>query len=1326
MVPLKEYADFVLLADADDVVLDARQHVSAFSIQVFDSPVGQGLKEQVDVRRILAQESGDVEGSDERAQELVDRIDSLRRGALNREEQIRLGIVLGQLLLPPTAQRFFEASRSKVANVRLRLRLPDALSVFPWEYIYLCQGEGTPTYNNFVALDPRFSIVRHEALPVAADWSQTTQRRILMAMASPGPYDTYPMLTNLPDEQQRVRKAMATIQGASIDFVPSYQAWQEGQLIPSATQPGIVRGLDDGQRDIFHFSGHGDVAEEMDPQRFGVLIGEGMIVLGDEHNHAAPLCAGRLAQMLCSRSIRLVVLGACHSAWRPSADPWGSVARSLLDVGIPAVVAMQFTVSDKMAAAFSAAFYTALLPGNPIDYAVAAARSAMFQASQDDHANNRDWGVPVLYLRAPNGQIFSPIADVKAARAASVLVEQRMQEHVNAILPEYVGRNLTALRTKFLGAQRATVSDSPLQGVVEVYWPSDLDHPEDRPPADAPAPEGAARCPCRLVPFTLADRELFTGREVEINELLRGVGEERVFVLHGAAGVGKTSLVLAGAIPCLLKCQVAVAHLAGYDHAVTDLRAALISRMPSLDTAIPQASSLAHLVERFCQETGGSLILVLDQFERFVGPETDTATRESFIDDLSLTLQSLSPKLFRLLIVARSDTLLPMRVLTSRLSGLLDAAQHLGPLTNAQASQVLKGSLALPRSALIVDGSFIQQRLVPDLDMLTPDLPGQVDTWQLQVLCYWLCRAATRSASGEHRIDQALYDQVSEGKGAASIVASHVQQSLRQRLGWDEEQCGYGIQAIEALLAPDAPRAMTQAAIIHALGDKAQHAGAILQDLAKVDLLATERGEDERRYALAAHALRAASIPLVSRTTQQRLEAGPEMDRVWASWLTRDALATRDQLAFLAQAGDHLKLKPAQTMLLLRSAVAQDAWTSTYYQRAKRSDRLGQAIIQIEGDVGENGVPLAREEDVASIRHLLSLAESETVTQAAVTKRDPKTRQTAALALLAAKPQQAEDRLDQALSARVGGLRRWWRRAELIGALAEADTGVAEGLEKQRAALRLGPYLWRVWRRMVRQRWSLALHTAGAAIGVGIAVGLLRAMISYYHAAVIAVQFAINSYWGMWLGAALGLAFFVANLTDLAPNVPKGARSGQHAIRQLTMRLLLPTFAFTVIHTLVLVMNGSGLVNHGHLVLASAAVGAGIALAHLTPDAGRRHVRALLAYARMALVCLVYFVVERQLISAGYVDDAVIPVWDPDQYNIFAFRQGQPWEHLVGSPSNRPKWRNGLALADAVLVGAFLMAGLSFGHLLADWVLARIIRLSGDSSDSEDILRQPS
>jgi uncharacterized RDD family membrane protein YckC len=142
------------------------------------------------------------------------------------------------------------------------------------------------------------------------------------------------------------------------------------------------------------------------------------------------------------RSLRLVVLNACEGARSAVDDPFGGVAQALVRQGIPAVIAMQFEISDPAAVVFSQSFYQALADLLPADEAMVEARRAIFAAS-----NEVEWATPVIYLRAPDGQIF-------ASDPSGIADRQRHQEAERQRLEEERQREEEAERQRQEEAER--------------------------------------------------------------------------------------------------------------------------------------------------------------------------------------------------------------------------------------------------------------------------------------------------------------------------------------------------------------------------------------------------------------------------------------------------------------------------------------------------------------------------------------------------------------------------------------------------------------------------------------------------------------------------------------------------------------------------------------------------------------------------------------------------------------------------------------------------------------------------------------------------------
>ena len=109
--------------------------------------------------------------------------------------------------------------------------------------------------------------------------------------------------------------------------------------------------------------------------------------------------------------LQLVVLNSCQGARTTMGDPFAGVATTLIQSGVPAVVAMQFEISDDAAIVFAEELYTNLIGRqDPIDAAVAEARKAIFV-----EIDELEWATPVLFLRDPD----DPAVHVRRGRRAA-------------------------------------------------------------------------------------------------------------------------------------------------------------------------------------------------------------------------------------------------------------------------------------------------------------------------------------------------------------------------------------------------------------------------------------------------------------------------------------------------------------------------------------------------------------------------------------------------------------------------------------------------------------------------------------------------------------------------------------------------------------------------------------------------------------------------------------------------------------------------------------------------------------------------------------------
>lgn len=292
-----------------------------------------------------------------------------------------IGRQLFDALFPKTIYSCYRQSRehAKREGKRLRLRLHlDApeLALLPWEFLFdaaegdhLAPNEETPL-TRYIALERAI-----ESLTVAPPL------RILGMIAAP---QNQQML----DVAQEKKTVEALLSG----LVESRMV--ELDWVPGQTVRDLDRKLREQAWHILHFIGHAS----FDEQR-----GEGYIVLADSNGNSHFLSAIELGAVL-SRcpTLRLVVLNACEGARASEHNLFSSTGAALLQRGIPAVISMQYNITDLAAVDFAQNFYDALARHLPVDAAVTEAR--YWLRLNPEVAT--EWGTPVLYMRAPDGNLF--------------------------------------------------------------------------------------------------------------------------------------------------------------------------------------------------------------------------------------------------------------------------------------------------------------------------------------------------------------------------------------------------------------------------------------------------------------------------------------------------------------------------------------------------------------------------------------------------------------------------------------------------------------------------------------------------------------------------------------------------------------------------------------------------------------------------------------------------------------------------------------------------------------------------------------------------------
>jgi len=266
------------------------------------------------------------------------------------------------------------------AGLRLRLMLSDApeLAQLPWESLY------DKRRRRFLALWRRTSLVRYLELPDPPSPLTVQPPLHVLVMIGPSP-DGYSPL-DVEQEWTKLREALRGLDQEAERVTV--------ERLERPTLGALLERLRAGEFHVFHFIGHGGFDPELD---------DGVLILEDASGGIQQVTGEDLGGLLNDHeAMRLAVLNACEGARADATDPFAGTAQSLIQQGLPAVVAMQFEITDEAAITFTKGLYGAVADGDPIDAALVEARKAIRYGL----GNLVEWATPVLYLRAPDGRIF--------------------------------------------------------------------------------------------------------------------------------------------------------------------------------------------------------------------------------------------------------------------------------------------------------------------------------------------------------------------------------------------------------------------------------------------------------------------------------------------------------------------------------------------------------------------------------------------------------------------------------------------------------------------------------------------------------------------------------------------------------------------------------------------------------------------------------------------------------------------------------------------------------------------------------------------------------
>lgn len=330
-----------------------------------------------------------------------------RAALLAPGEREELGEKLFQMLFDEAAQskfldvyNYLRESNHLPLHIELTIdevALPD-LAALPWEFLRLPLREQQSAI--WLSANPHLCFARkplQHGNPLTLHLEPNEKMRIAVIIAD--------ALPGAPVRAGSIVELLNTLAKCSPEALVSPEVIGEG------TRKNILRELRLFCPHLVHFIGHARFTKQM----------VGQVALVDEVPSGQPdwISAEQFGELFdpVQPGLKVIVLQACESAVNSPASAFSGVAAHVLSHRIPAVVAMQYEISNMTAECFATAFYEKLLKSGSIDQAVQEARFAI-NAEIEPIGQYNYYGyfaTPVLFRRANDGQMLVRRGNISTA-----------------------------------------------------------------------------------------------------------------------------------------------------------------------------------------------------------------------------------------------------------------------------------------------------------------------------------------------------------------------------------------------------------------------------------------------------------------------------------------------------------------------------------------------------------------------------------------------------------------------------------------------------------------------------------------------------------------------------------------------------------------------------------------------------------------------------------------------------------------------------------------------------------------------------------------------
>ncbi len=187
-----------------------------------------------------------------------------------------------------------------------------------------------------------------------------------------------------------------------------------------------------------------------------------------------------------------------------------------------------------------------------------------------------------------------------------------------------------------------------------------------------------------LDPYTLEDKDIFFGRDLEIQQLYEMVFHTSLMLVYGASGTGKTSLIKCGLASRFKKTDWYDIYIRRQNNINVSLRSNLQS---NAKTPIPANQDLPEMIDSLFLDYYKPIFLIFDQFEELfiLGGKEE---QDKFVNDIASLLKK-EDMPCKIIIVMREEYIAQLYDFEKVIPELFDKRVRIEPMSQANTREVI-------------------------------------------------------------------------------------------------------------------------------------------------------------------------------------------------------------------------------------------------------------------------------------------------------------------------------------------------------------------------------------------------------------------------------------------------------------------------------------------------------------------------------------------------------------------------------------------------------------------------------------------------------------